>query len=82
MQKLLAQSPANYDGFGTGVWDEAGIAHLPEGQAVSMRVVETPKGREAVSIAMPTFAARDATRAMPGYSTIPAPAKTCARRSI
>ena len=28
----------------------SGIAHLPEGQAVSMRVVETPKGREAVSI--------------------------------
>jgi len=30
----------------------AGIAHLPEGQAVSMRVVDTPKGREAVSIAL------------------------------
>ena len=28
----------------------SGIAHLPEGQAVVMRVVETPKGREAVSI--------------------------------
>lgn len=28
----------------------SGIAHLPEGQAVSMKVVETPKGREAVSI--------------------------------
>lgn len=28
----------------------SGIAHLPEGQAVQMRVVETPKGREAVSI--------------------------------
>lgn len=30
----------------------AGIAHLPEGQAVSMRVVDTPKGREAISIAL------------------------------
>ena len=30
----------------------SGIAHLPEGQAVSMRVVDTPKGREAVSIAL------------------------------
>ena len=30
----------------------AGIASLPEGQAVSMRVVDTPKGREAVSIAL------------------------------
>jgi CspA family cold shock protein len=30
----------------------AGITHLPEGQAVSMRVVDTPKGREAVSIAL------------------------------
>ncbi len=28
----------------------SGIAHLPEGQAVLMRVVETPKGREAVAI--------------------------------
>jgi CspA family cold shock protein len=28
----------------------SGIAHLPEGQAVVMRVVETPKGREAVAI--------------------------------
>ena len=28
---LLAQSPANYDGFGTGVWDETGISHLPAG---------------------------------------------------
>ncbi|MEY3553544.1 MAG: hypothetical protein RL735_1892 [Pseudomonadota bacterium] len=28
----------------------AGIQQLPEGQAVSMRVVETPKGREAVAI--------------------------------
>jgi cold shock protein len=30
----------------------SGIAHLAEGQAVSMRVVDTPKGREAVSIAL------------------------------
>jgi CspA family cold shock protein len=30
----------------------AGIMQLPEGQAVSMRVVDTPKGREAVSIAL------------------------------
>lgn len=30
----------------------SGIAHLPEGQAVTMRVVDTPKGREAVSIAL------------------------------
>ncbi len=30
----------------------AGIASLPEGQAVQMRVVDTPKGREAVSIAL------------------------------
>lgn len=30
----------------------AGITQLVEGQAVSMRVVETPKGREAVSIAL------------------------------
>ncbi len=30
----------------------ANIAHLAEGQPVSMRVVDTPKGREAVSIAL------------------------------
>jgi CspA family cold shock protein len=30
----------------------SGITHLAEGQAVSMRVVDTPKGREAVSIAL------------------------------
>jgi CspA family cold shock protein len=30
----------------------AGITHLPDGQAVSMRVVDTPKGREAISIAL------------------------------
>ncbi len=27
----------------------AGVTHLAEGQSVNMRVVETPKGREAVS---------------------------------
>jgi cold shock protein len=30
----------------------AGITHLAEGQAVNMRVVDTPKGREAVSISL------------------------------
>ena len=30
----------------------ANISHLAEGQAVAMRVVDTPKGREAVSIAL------------------------------
>lgn len=30
----------------------SGIAHLAEGQLVSMRVVDTPKGREAVSIVL------------------------------
>jgi cold shock protein len=30
----------------------AGIQHLDEGQPVSMRVVDTPRGREAVSIAL------------------------------
>jgi cold shock protein len=30
----------------------AGIAHLDEGQPVNMRVVDTPRGREAVSIAL------------------------------
>ena len=30
----------------------AGITQLVEGQAVTMRVVETPKGREAVSIGL------------------------------
>ncbi len=30
----------------------AGLSHLAEGQAVSMRVVDTPKGREALSIAV------------------------------
>lgn len=31
---------------------EAGLPPLAEGQAVSMRVIDTPKGREAVSIAL------------------------------
>ena len=30
----------------------AGIAHLDEGQPVNMRVVDTPRGREAISIAV------------------------------
>ena len=30
----------------------AGIMQLAEGQAVQMRVVDTPKGREAISIAL------------------------------
>jgi CspA family cold shock protein len=30
----------------------AGIQHLADGQAVTMRVVDTPKGREALSIAL------------------------------
>ncbi len=30
----------------------AGLSHLAEGQAVSMRVVDTPKGREALSISV------------------------------
>ena len=30
----------------------AGLSHLAEGQGVSMRVVDTPKGREAISIAL------------------------------
>jgi CspA family cold shock protein len=30
----------------------AGIAHLDEGQPVNMRVIDTPRGREAVSIAL------------------------------
>jgi cold shock protein len=30
----------------------AGIAHLDEGQPVNMRVVETPRGREAIAIAL------------------------------
>jgi CspA family cold shock protein len=30
----------------------AGIAHLDEGQPVNMRVVDTPRGREAISIAI------------------------------
>jgi CspA family cold shock protein len=30
----------------------AGIAHLNEGQSVNMRVIDTPRGREAISIAL------------------------------
>ena len=30
----------------------AGLSSLAEGQAVSMRVVETPKGREAITITL------------------------------
>jgi len=30
----------------------AGVASLAEGQAVAMRVVETPKGREAIAITL------------------------------
>jgi len=32
--------------------DRAGIQALPEGQQVWMRVVKTPKGREAISVAL------------------------------
>ena len=35
------------------VLGRSGLAGLAEGQQVSMRVVETPKGREAVSISVP-----------------------------
>ena len=34
------------------VLGSSGINHLPEGQAVNMRVVDTPKGREALSISL------------------------------
>ena len=30
----------------------AGVTHLAEGQSVNMRVVDTPKGREAVSLSI------------------------------
>ena len=30
----------------------AGLSHLAEGQPVNMRVVDTPKGREALSISL------------------------------
>jgi CspA family cold shock protein len=30
----------------------AGISHLAEGQQVNMRVVDTPKGREAISLSI------------------------------
>jgi CspA family cold shock protein len=32
------------------VLNAAGVPHLAEGQVVNMRVVDTPKGREAISI--------------------------------
>jgi CspA family cold shock protein len=32
--------------------DAAGVAHLVDGQTVTMRVVETPRGREAIAIAV------------------------------
>ena len=32
------------------VLNAAGVSHLAEGQAVNMRVVDTPKGREAISL--------------------------------
>jgi cold shock protein len=34
------------------VLNSAGIPHLAEGQAVNMRVVDTPKGREAISLSV------------------------------
>ena len=34
------------------VLGRSGIAGLAEGQQVSMRIVETPKGREAISISL------------------------------
>ncbi|GGF31298.1 hypothetical protein GCM10011611_41810 [Aliidongia dinghuensis] len=34
------------------ILSQAGISHLVEGQAVSMKVVDTPKGREALSISL------------------------------
>ncbi len=34
------------------VLERAQLTHLAEGQRVSMRVVDTPKGREAISIAL------------------------------
>ena len=45
------------DDFGKDVFvhssiPAAGVSSLAEGQAVSMRVVETPKGREAIAITL------------------------------
>ena len=34
------------------VLNSAGVPHLAEGQVVNMRVVDTPKGREAISISV------------------------------
>jgi cold shock protein len=36
----------------TSILGAAGVSRLAEGQAVSMRVVETPKGREAIAITL------------------------------
>jgi CspA family cold shock protein len=38
------------------VLEKAGIGNLSEGQQVTIRVVRTPKGREAISIALAPFA--------------------------
>jgi len=38
------------------VLERAGINGLAEGQQVTMRAVQTPKGREAISIALAPFA--------------------------
>ncbi len=38
------------------VLEKAGLNNLAEGQQVTMRVVQTPKGREAISIALAPFA--------------------------
>jgi CspA family cold shock protein len=38
------------------VLERAGLNNLPEGQQVTLRVVQTPKGREAISIALAPFA--------------------------
>ena len=46
------------DDFGKDVFihatalDAAGVSRISEGQAVAMRVVETPKGREAIAITL------------------------------
>jgi cold shock protein len=46
------------DDFGRDVFvhvttlDAAGVSRLSEGQAVTMRVIETPKGREAIALTL------------------------------
>ena len=46
------------DDFGKDVFvhvttlDAAGVSRLSEGQAVTMRVIETPKGREAIALTL------------------------------